>query len=210
MKSDATTVAAYLKSLPADRRAEIEQVRDVVNRNLDRSGFEERMSYGMISWVVPHRVFPDGYHCDPKQPLPFAGLASQKQYCAVYVPLVVPADHATPTDPELSRWFASAWQRSGKKLDMGKCCIRFRRAADLPLDVLGELFRRLPAQHYVAAYVAARASSLARGPRSRARVRAGTAERAAARPAKVAPKPAARGERGGGRAATGRVARPGR
>jgi hypothetical protein len=157
MQSKAVTVAAYLEELPGDRRREIERVRAVVNRNLDRQGYEEGMGYGMICWVVPHRVFPDGYHCNPKQALPFAALASQKNYCSVYVPLVVPAGiKHQDEDGELYRWFVGAWAQSGKKLDMGKCCIRFKRADDLALDVLGELFRRLPAKQYVADYVAAR------------------------------------------------------
>src|SRR5690606_611841 len=105
MQSKATTVAAYLRSLPAERRAEIEKVRAVINANLDRQ-YEERMSYGMIAWVVPHSVFPGGYHCDPAQPLPFAGLASQKNHCSVYVPLVVPSRVVDQTpDGELHRWF---------------------------------------------------------------------------------------------------------
>ncbi len=199
MQSKAATVPEYLKSLPADRRAEIEKVSAVVNRNLDRTGYEEGMSYGMICWVVPHRIFPAGYHCNPKQALPFTALASQKQYCSVYVPLMVPAAGAKSPDDDLLCWFLDAWKRTGKKLDMGKCCIRFKRADDLALDVLGELIRRLPAKDYIANYVAARDAQVAKGPKPRAEIRAEAAARKAAKgavrakgakPSQAAPKAA--------------------
>lgn len=176
MQSKAATVSAYLKSLPADRRAEIEKVRAAVNQNLDRDGYEEGMGYGMICWVVPHRVFPAGYHCNPKQPLPFAGLASQKNYCSIYMPLAVPANVPQQgPDSGLHRWFVDAWKKSGKKLDMGKCCIRFKRADDLALDVIGELIRRMPAKAYIAGYVAARDGHAKKGAKpSRAAPKAAT------------------------------------
>ncbi|MBM3991529.1 MAG: DUF1801 domain-containing protein [Planctomycetes bacterium] len=182
MQRKATSVAEYLKSLPTDRRAEIERVREVVNRNLDRDGYEEGMSYGMICWVVPHRVFPDGYHCKKEQALPFLALASQKNYCSVYVPIVVPANVAEQhAQGKLYRWFVEAWKRSGKKLDMGKCCVRFQRADELALDVIGELVARLPAKKFVASYVAARDAQAQRGPKPREEIRAEAAARAAAR-----------------------------
>ncbi|HYE03661.1 MAG TPA: DUF1801 domain-containing protein, partial [Phycisphaerales bacterium] len=117
MQSRATTVEAYLASLPPERRAALQAVRRVILDNLDRD-FEEGMQYGMIGYYVPHRVFPPGYHCDPKQPLPFAGLASQKNYMSVYLMGLYGA-------PEEESWFRRAWAASGKKLDMGKSCIRF-------------------------------------------------------------------------------------
>lgn len=194
MQSKATSVAEYLKTLPAERRAEIERVRDVVNRNLDHEGYEEGMSYGMICWVVPHRVFPAGYHCKPEQALPFMALASQKNYCSVYVPIVVPADVAAQdAQGKLYAWFVEAWKKSGKKLDMGKCCVRFKRADELALDVIGELVARLPAKKFVASYVAARDAQAKRGPKPRAEIRAEVAARAAARTAvKKTPKTAAK------------------
>lgn len=185
MQSKATSVAEYLKSLPADRRGEIERVRDVVNRNLDREGYEEGMSYGMICWVVPHRLFPAGYHCKPEQALPFMALASQKNYCSVYVPIVVPADVAgQDAHGKLYAWFIEAWKKSGKKLDMGKCCVRFKRADELALDVIGELVARLPAKKFVAGYVAALDAQAKRGPKPRAEIRADVAAREAAKAAK--------------------------
>lgn len=144
MQSKATTVAAYLASLPADRRAALTAVRKAILANLD-DDYEEGMD-GMISYHVPHRVFPDGYHCDPKQPLPFAGLASQKQYMSLYL---MTAYSQSGEEAWLRKSFAAA----GKKLDMGKCCIRFKRLEDLPLDVIGEAIRRVPAKAYVAHYV---------------------------------------------------------
>lgn len=184
MQSKATSVAEYLKTLPAERRAQIERVRDVVNRNLDREGYEEGMSYGMICWVVPHRVFPAGYHCKPEQALPFLALASQKNYCSVYVPIVVPADVASQdAQGKLYRWFVEGWRKTGKKLDMGKCCVRFQRADELALDVIGELVARLPAKKFVASYVAAREAQAQRGPKPRAEIRAEAAARQAARKA---------------------------
>ena len=130
MQSKATTVEQYLSELPEDRRKAIEAVRQVVLKNLDKD-YEEGIQYGMIGYFVPHRVYPAGYHCDPKQPLPFASLASQKNHMALYLMCVYgESDH--------SKWFQQAWAKSGKKLDMGKSCIRFKKVDDLALDVIGE------------------------------------------------------------------------
>jgi len=144
MQSKAATVRQYLAELPADRRAAIEAVRAVVLKNLD-SDYEEGMQYGMIGFYVPHRVYPPGYHCDPKQPLPFACLASQKNYLSLYLGCVY-------GDTPLARWFQEAWAKTGKKLDMGKSCIRFTKADDLALDVIGEAIRRIPARKFIAYY----------------------------------------------------------
>jgi hypothetical protein len=144
MQSKATTVAQYLAELPTDRRAAIEAVRAVVRKNLDPL-YEEGMQYGMIGFYVPHRVYPPGYHCDPKQPLPFACLASQKNYLSLYLGCVY-------GDTPLARWFQEAWAKTGKKLDMGKSCIRFKQADDLALDVIGEAIRRLPARKFIEYY----------------------------------------------------------
>lgn len=144
MQSKATTVRQYLAELPADRRAAIEAVRAVILKNLD-SEYEEGMQYGMIGYFVPHRVYPPGYHCDPKQPLPFACQASQKNYMSVYLGCVY-------GDTPLASWFHKAWAKTGKKLDMGKSCIRFRKLDDLALDVIGEVIRRVPARKFIAYY----------------------------------------------------------
>jgi len=142
MQSKVSTVQQYLADLPADRRAELEAVRKVILKNLD-DDYEEGMQYGMIGYYVPHRIHPAGYHCDPRQPLPFAGLAAQKNYLSLYLMCVYgESDH--------SKWFREAWAKSGKKLDMGKACIRFKKADDLALDVIAEVIRRVPAKKYVA------------------------------------------------------------
>jgi hypothetical protein len=144
MQSKATTVDQYLASLPEDRRAAISAVRNVILENLDE-GYEEGMQYGMIGYYVPHKVFPAGYHCDPKQPLPFASLASQKSHMAVYLMCVY-------GQPEHEKWFREAWAKTGKKLDMGKSCVRFKKLEDVALDVIGEAIRRAPAKAYIAHY----------------------------------------------------------
>ncbi len=145
MQSKATSVTGYLAELPPDRRAALEAVRRVILKNLDKD-FEEGMAYGMIGYAVPHRVFPAGYHCDPKQPLPYAALASQKNYMSVYLMCVY-------GDSEHAKWFREAWARTGKKLDMGKSCIRFKRVEDLALEVIGESIRRIPAKKYIEFYL---------------------------------------------------------
>ncbi|WP_084609548.1 DUF1801 domain-containing protein [Archangium violaceum] len=144
MQSKATTVDQYLASLPEDRRAAISAVRDVILENLDKD-YEEGIQYGMIGYYVPHKVFPSGYHVDPKQPLPFAALASQKNHMAVYLMGVYGS-------PQHEKWFREAWAKTGKKLDMGKSCVRFKKLQDVALDVLGEVIRRAPAKAYIQQY----------------------------------------------------------
>jgi hypothetical protein len=152
MKSSATTVAAYLASLPAERRAAITAVRDVVRANLGR-GYEEGIQYGMIGYYVPHTLYPAGYHSDPKQPLPFAALASQKNHMALYLMGVYCGCAEGPgVETGDTKWFREAWARTGKKLDMGKSCLRFKKLDDLALDVVGEAIRRIPAKTYIARY----------------------------------------------------------
>jgi len=143
MQSKATTVQQYLAELPADRRAAIERVRAVILRNLDPI-FEEGMQYGMIGYYVPHRVYPPGYHCNPRQPLPFICLASQKNYMSLYLGCVY--------GPEREKPFREAWAKTGKKLDMGKSCVRFKKLDDLALNVIGESIRRVPARAFIQYY----------------------------------------------------------
>jgi hypothetical protein len=143
MQSKATTVQQYLKELPADRRSAIEGVRAVILGNLDPV-FEEGMQYGMIGYYVPHGVYPPGYHCDPKQPLPFICLASQKNYMSVYL--------GCAYGPGREERFREAWAKTGKKLDMGKSCVRFRKIEDLALDVIGESIRGMRAKAFIQYY----------------------------------------------------------
>jgi hypothetical protein len=144
MQSKATTVEQYLGELPEDRREAIEAVRRVILENLPQ-GYEEGMQYGMIGYFVPHSVYPPGYHCDPKQPLPFAGLASQKNYVSIYLMCVY-------GHPEHEAWFRQAWAKTGKKLDMGKSCVRFKRIDDVPLKVIGQAIKRVSAKKFIEYY----------------------------------------------------------
>jgi hypothetical protein len=183
MQSKATTVDAYLAELPEERRGAISAVRKVILANLDRD-YKEGMQYGMIGYYVPHRVYPAGYHANPKQPLPFAGLASQKNYMSLYLMCVYDAG-------EHGKWFQEAFARSGKKLDMGKSCVRFKRLVDLPLDVIGEAIRRVPARQFIKIYEAAIKDSIS-SPRRKAAKRRKPAARAAAGSKKPARKKARR------------------
>ncbi|HRI52264.1 MAG TPA: DUF1801 domain-containing protein [Pseudomonadota bacterium] len=144
MQKSAQTVSDYLAELPPERRAALVAVQEVIRKNLD-SDYEEGMQYGMIGYYVPHRVFPPGYHCDPKQPLPFAGLASQKNYMSLYL-------MGTYLDEAEQQWLRAAWAQTGKKLDMGKSCIRFKKLDELALEVVGEAIRRVPAKAYIERY----------------------------------------------------------
>ncbi len=141
MRSDAKTVSDYLQSLPEDRRKAISAVREVILANLP-TGYEECMSYGMIGYVVPHTIYPAGYHCDPKLPLPYANLGSQKNHMALYL-MCVYLDKAT------EQWFRKAWQVAGKKLDMGKSCVRFKKLEDVSLEVIGQVIARVPVKEYI-------------------------------------------------------------
>jgi len=158
MQSKATTVEQYLAGLTEDRRKAIEAVRQVVLKNLDKD-YEEGIQYGMIGYYVPHRVYPAGYHCDPRQPLPFAALGSQKNYMSLYLMCVYgESDH--------SNWFRQAWAKTGKKLDMGKSCVRFKKVEDLALDVIAEAIKRVPARKYIEYCEAARESTKERPSKS--------------------------------------------
>lgn len=144
MQSQAKSVSQYLAELPADRRTAIQALREVILANIDEN-VEETMQYGMIGYVIPHRVYPEGYHVDPTQPLPYACLASQKNYISLYV-------MGTYAGPEEERWLRDAWAAAGQKLDMGKCCIRMKSLDNAPLDVIAEMFRRCPTQRLIDLY----------------------------------------------------------
>jgi hypothetical protein len=160
MQSKATSVKQYLAELPDDRRSAVESVRKTVLKNLDK-GFEEGMQYGMIGWYVPHKIYPAGYHCDPKQPLPYACLASQKNHLSLYL-------MSTYFEGPEGKWFRDEWAKTGKKLDMGKCCIRFKKIEDLALDVIGEAIRRMPMKTHIERYEAALKSNAMRKEKSKA------------------------------------------
>jgi hypothetical protein len=146
--SKATTPDEYLAELPPDRRVAVSAVRDTINANLP-AGFEEGMSFGMIAWYVPLERFPDTYN---GQPLGLVGLASQKNYISLYL-LSVYGDRATEA------WFIDRYAASGKKLNMGKSCVRFRSLDDVPLDVIGETIARVDLESFLAHHAGARGSS---------------------------------------------------
>jgi hypothetical protein len=150
VQSPARTVAEYLAALPADRREVIASVRRTLLANLDR-GFEEGMSYGMISYHVPHRLYPAGYHCNPQQPLPFVALAAQKNHYALYM-------FGLYFDLDEARQFEREWRAAGKRFDMGKSCVRFKRLDDVPLDVLGKAIQRVKLRAFLGTYEAGLAS----------------------------------------------------
>ncbi|NUP94715.1 MAG: DUF1801 domain-containing protein [Planctomycetaceae bacterium] len=150
MPSKATTVEAYLSELPEDRRAAVAAVRKVFLDNLDE-GFAEGMSYGMIGYNVPHSRYPAGYHCNPEQPLPFGGLASQKGHMSLYL-FGLYMDQVGGKRGPLLTWFEEAWKKAGKKLDMGKSCVRFKKLDDLALDVLAQALRRMKCDEFITTY----------------------------------------------------------
>ncbi|HET6325961.1 MAG TPA: DUF1801 domain-containing protein [Planctomycetaceae bacterium] len=141
VQSKAKTVKEYLAELPEDRRAAIQAVREVVLKNLD-DDFEEGMTYGMIGYYVPHSLYPPGYHCDPCMPLPFANLASQKNHMALYLMCLY-------GDTAQRKWFEAEWKKAGKKFDMGKACLRFKKVEDLALDIIGQTIRQVSAKKYI-------------------------------------------------------------
>jgi hypothetical protein len=144
MQSRATTVSQYLAELPDDRRSAIEAVRAVILENLE-TDYEEGMQYGMIGYYVPHHVYPPGCHNNPKEPLPFINLASQTNFMTLHALSLYPGgDHLA--------WFQRSWAATGKKLDMGNCCIHFKHLDDLPLGLIAELVRRIPAKKYAERY----------------------------------------------------------
>ena len=137
---------AYLEGLTPEKRREIEVVRRTILANLP-AGYEERIKGSMIAYVVPHSILPQGYHCDPSMPLMYAGLTAQKNYNSLYL-MGAYGDAAT------GAWFRGEHVKRGKKLDMGKACVRFKAASDLELDLIGEAIARIPVKAYVERYLA--------------------------------------------------------
>ena len=145
MRYEANSPDDYISQLPEERQDVVSKLRKIINENLP-SGYKEVMSYGMIGWVVPHEIYPDGYHCDPKLPLPFINLASQKNFVAVYHSGVYAKE-------ELLKWFVDEYPKHAKrKLDMGKSCIRFKKMDDVPYDLIGELCGKITVEQWVDLY----------------------------------------------------------
>ncbi len=145
MISKATSPDAYFAELPADRQEPMQRLRETFLGHLPK-GFEERMSYGMIGYVVPHSMYAKGYHCDPKLPLPFINVASQKNFIAIY-------HMGLYGSPKLLEWFTTEFPKhSKKKLDMGKSCLRFKKAEDIPFELIGELAGKMSPEDWIAQY----------------------------------------------------------
>ncbi|MGV3527961.1 MAG: DUF1801 domain-containing protein [Flavisolibacter sp.] len=145
MRSTAPTVAEYIEqSAPAQHEA-LGRLRDVITRHLPE-GFEEVMSYGMIGYVVPHSIFPQGYHCNPTLPLPFINLAAQKNFIALY-------HMGLYADEKLMDWFTSEWAKTtNAKPDMGKSCIRFKKPEQIPFELIGKLCAKMSVKDWIDQY----------------------------------------------------------
>ena len=143
MQSKVKTVKEYIDSLPADRKKVLTELRKVILKNIPK-GFKEEMGYGMIGYVIPHSLYPKGYHCDPSLPLPYMGMASQKNFVAVY-------HMGIYGSKKLLDWFVKEYPKHCKsKLDMGKSCIRFKKMDDIPYKLIGELSSKITAEEWIA------------------------------------------------------------
>jgi hypothetical protein len=151
MKYNAKTVQEYLNALPEDRRAAINAVRKVILKHLPK-GYEEGLQYGMIGYAVPLKLYPPGYRCGKDVPLPYAALASQKNFMSVYLCNIY-------GDKKTEQWFRKEYKATGKKLDMGKSCVRFKKLEDLPLELIGKAIARTAVKKFVRIYEQARAAS---------------------------------------------------
>ncbi len=145
MTSKATTPEQYLKELPTGRKEAVTELRNTVLKNLPK-GFKEEMSYGMLGYVVPHSIYPEGYHCTPKLPLPFISIASQKNFIAFY-------HMGIYAMPDLLKWFIKEYAKQNTlKLDMGKSCMRFKKQEDIPYKLLGELVKKITVKDWISVY----------------------------------------------------------
>ena len=145
MKATGTTVAEILASVPEDRLEAFNTLHNVIVQNLPK-GFEPAISYGGLGYVVPHKLYPDGYHCKPIEPLPFAGIASQKNSINLY-------HMGMYAEPTLLNWFVAEFPKHTKqKLDMGKSCVRFKKFDAIPFDLIGELMKKMSVQQWINIY----------------------------------------------------------
>ena len=140
-----TSLASYINQLPTERKKVISKLRKTILEHLP-NGFEETLSYGMIGYVVPHKIYPKGYHCNPELPLPFINLASQKNYISLY-------HMGLYADQKLLNWFIAEYEMSGAGiLDMGKSCIRFKDTVDIPYPLIGKLCSKMSAENWIKLY----------------------------------------------------------
>ena len=145
MQSKATTPDEYFNQLPEDRKEAMTKLRKEIKKNLPK-GFKEEMSYGMVGYIVPYSLYPPGYHCNPKLPLPFMNLASQKNFIAVY-------HMGIYLDPKLMAWFADEFAKQVPgKIDMGKSCLRFKKPENIPYKLIGELASKMTVKDWIEKY----------------------------------------------------------
>ena len=145
MTSDAKTPEEYINSLPQDRKDAISKLRKIIIKKIPK-GFSETISYGMLGYVVPHSIYPDGYHCDPKLPLPFMSIASQKNFVGVY-------HMGIYANKELYDWFVNEYPKhSNRKIDMGKSCIRLKKIEEIPYELIGELASKMTPKEWIKIY----------------------------------------------------------
>ncbi|RDI55054.1 DUF1801 domain-containing protein [Flavobacterium glaciei] len=145
MQSTANTVSAYLEEIPEERKIAFSKLRETILENIPK-GFVEQISYGMIGYVVPHSIYPNGYHCEPKLPLPFIAISSQKNFIALY-------HMGIYAKPELLNWLNSEYPKHSKqKLDMGKSCIRFKKIDQIPFDLIAELVQKISVKEWISSY----------------------------------------------------------
>jgi uncharacterized protein YdhG (YjbR/CyaY superfamily) len=145
MKINAKNIEDYISKVPEERKEWVLKLRNVIMDNLPNN-FEERIGYGMPAYVVPHEVYPDGYHCDPKLPLPFMNFASQKNFVAFY-------HMGIYADEELKTWFVDAYtEKYKRKLDMGKSCMRFKKEEHTPFELIGQLVAKISAENWIETY----------------------------------------------------------
>jgi hypothetical protein len=145
MQIKATDPATYIAQIPEERIPYFNKLRKTILQNLPK-GFEEQMGYGMIGYVVPKSLYPNGYHCDTRLPLPFINIASQKNFVAIY-------HMGLYADPELLAWFVAEYPKHCKrKLDMGKSCVRFKKVDEIPFDLIAELVQKITVQAWISLY----------------------------------------------------------
>jgi len=145
MKIKANSISEYLENIPEDRKAVMQKLISTISENLP-NGFTEQLGYGMPAWVVPHSLYPDGYHCSPELPLPFMNVASQKNFIAIYHMGIYAND-------ELMKWFVSEYPKHcSRKLDMGKSCIRFKNIEEIPFELIAELCKKMSPKDWIELY----------------------------------------------------------
>jgi len=145
MKIKANSISEYLENITEDRKAVMQKLISTISENLP-NGFTEQLGYGMPAWVVPHSLYPDGYHCSPELPLPFMNAASQKNFIALY-------HMGIYANPELMQWFVSEYPKHcSRKLDMGKSCIRFKKIEEIPFELIAELCTKMTSKNWIELY----------------------------------------------------------